>query len=215
MSGDESGRTPARVPPPRPDTESDPMRGGAAVGSLPRRIPQVLALAVVWVLLWGSLTATTLVGGLLVGLVVTLLFPLPLLPERMPVRPVKTLRLASFVLLDLLVSGIRVSAVTLRHGPRASAGIIGLPLYAESDRTATTIAAACALTPGSFVLQIDRRRNRWYVYALGLHRTGAVARVRRDMLTLQMRVVEAMGTDADIRGCRAALDALAVGKDHR
>lgn len=209
------GRTPAGVPAPRPDTESEPMRGAARIGNLRRRIPQVLALALVWILLWGSLGPTTIVGGLLVGLAVTLLFPLPLLPEALPVRPVKMLRLAGFLLLDLFKSGVRVSVVTLRYGPRARAGIVGLPLCAESDRTATTIAAACALSPGSFVLQIDRPRNRWYVYALGLHRPDAVARVRRDMMNLQMRVVEAIGSAADVRGCRAAVDALTAGEEGR
>nr|WP_255426387.1 Na+/H+ antiporter subunit E [Pseudonocardia sp. C8] len=178
-----------------------------------RRVPQVLALALVWVLLWATLTPATIVGGLLVGLLVTALFPLPLLPERLPLRPLKVLRLVGFLLQDLVVSGVRVSMVTLVHGPRARSGIVALPLCTGSDRTVTTLVAACALTPGSFVLQIDRERRRWYVYALGLHRPGAVERVRRDMMTLQRRVVDALGSEADIRSCRDAVAAVAAGRD--
>ena len=207
------GRTPAYVPPPRPDTTSDPMPGGAPVGRLRRRIPQVLALAVVWVLLWGSLSPVAIVGGLLIGAAVTMLFPLPLLPERLPFRPVKVLRLIGFLALDLVISGVRVSMVTLRFGPRAKSGIIGLPLYTASDRVVTTIVAGCALTPGSYALQIDRRRGRWYVYALGLRRAGAVDRVRRDMLNLQMRVIDAIGSDDDVRRCRAAVVDAAESRD--
>ncbi|WP_226358829.1 MULTISPECIES: Na+/H+ antiporter subunit E [unclassified Pseudonocardia] len=208
-------RTPARVPPPVPDTVAEPMGGSARGGSVRRRIPQVLALALVWVLLWGSVSAAAIVGGLLVGLAVTAIFPLPLLPERLPFRPWKLLRLLAFLASDLVVSGIRVSMVTLRHGPRARSGIVGLPLCTGSDRTATTIVAACALSPGSFTLQIDRARRRWYVYALGLHRPGAVERLRRDMMRLQLRVIDAVGSQEDRDRCAAAVAAVAAGDTGR
>ncbi|MEV1291850.1 Na+/H+ antiporter subunit E [Pseudonocardia sp. NPDC049635] len=214
-TSDTTGRTPARVPPPVPDTTAEPMAGSARIGDWRRRVPQVLALAAVWVLLWGSLTPMAIVGGVLVGLLVTVVFPLPVLPERLPVRPVKALRLIGYLMWDLVASGVRVSAVTLMHGPRAKAGILGLPLYSSSDRTTTTIIAACALTPGSYVLQVDRRRGRWYVYALGLHRDGAVERVRREMMNLQLRVVEALGTEDDVRRCREAMEDAAPDRKTR
>ena len=211
MSAAETGgdeRTPTR-----PDTATGPIVGTARVGRWHRRIPQVLALALVWVLLWGSVTPMAVVGGLLIATLVTSLFPLPLLPERLPFRPLKVLRLVTYLAVDLVVSGVRVSIVTLVHGPRAASGIIGLPLCTSSDRTTTTVVAACALTPGSFALQIDRRRGRWYVYALGLHREGAVDRVRRDMMNLQMRVIDAIGSEDDVRRCREAVVAVAEGRD--
>ncbi|MEQ3554767.1 Na+/H+ antiporter subunit E [Pseudonocardia nematodicida] len=213
MSRSAEDHTPAGVPPARPETTTEPMGGGGRIGSWRRRIPQVVTLAVVWVLLWGSLTPMAIIGGLLMGLAVTALFPLPLLPERLPVRPVKLLRLAGFLAADLVVSGIRVSLVTLLHGRRATAGIVGLPLCTGSDRTVTTIIATCALSPGSFTLQVDRQRRRWYVYALGLHRDGAVERVRRDMMNLQMRVIDAIGSEEDVRRCRVAVEEVATGRD--
>ncbi|WP_264199964.1 Na+/H+ antiporter subunit E [Pseudonocardia sp. ICBG601] len=125
------------------------------------------------------------------------------------------LRLLAFLASDLVVSGIRVSMVTLRHGPRARSGIVGLPLCTGSDRTATTIVAACALSPGSFTLQIDRARRRWYVYALALHRPGAVERLRRDMMRLQLRVIDAVGSQEDRDRCAAAVAAVAAGDTGR
>jgi multicomponent Na+:H+ antiporter subunit E len=207
--------TPARVPPPAPDSVAEPTGGSSRGGSVRRRVPQVLALALVWVLLWGSLSPAAIVGGLLVGAAVTAVFPLPLLPEPLPIRPWKLLRLLGFLVSDLVVSGIRVSMVTLRHGPRARSGIVGLPLCTGSDRTATTIVAACALSPGSFTLQIDRARHRWYVYALGLHRPGAVERTRRDMMRLQMRVIDAVGSQEDRDRCAAAVTAEDAGRNDR
>lgn len=202
-----------RVPPERRGTVDDQPGDNTRIGSWTRRVPQVLTLALVWVLLWGSLKPVTIVGGLLVGLLVTVLFPLPLLAERLPFRPLRLLRLVGFLLGDLLVSGGRVSMETVLHGRRARSGIVGLPLCTASDRVVVTIVTGCALTPGSYVLHVDRRRGRWYVYALGLRGEDAVARLRRNMMNLQMRVIDAIGSEADVRRCRAAVADVAEGRD--
>ena len=157
-----------------------------------RRWPQLLWLTVVWVLLWGTVTVKIVVGGVLVAAAVTALFPLPVLP-RLPFRPWPLLRLGGFLLKDLVVSGGQVSWQTLRHGRRARAGIVAVPLLTDVERIVTLIAAAAALTPGSFVLQIDRPGGLLYVYALGLREPGDAERVRRQMARLQERVVRAVG----------------------
>lgn len=156
------------------------------------RWPQVLWLTVVWVLLWGTISVKVVVGGIGVAVAVTALFPLPLL-LRLPLRPWALVRLAGWLLADLVVSGALVAWETVRHGPRARAGIVAVPLRTGSERITTFVAAAAALTPGSFVLQIDRAGGRLYVYALGLRSTADVARVRRQMERLQERVVRAVG----------------------
>lgn len=209
----EEQTAPAPAPAGRPATPPEQADDTDRSGRWRRRIPQVLALAVVWVLLWGSLSPMAIVGGVLIGFLVTVLFPLPLLPERLPFRPWKALRLFTYLAVDLAVSGVRVSMVTLLRGSRARSGIVGLPLCTDSDRAVTIIVAGCALTPGSYVLQVDRRRARWYVYALGLHGEGAVERLRGQMMNLQMRVVEVLGSDEDIRRSREAVVAVAEGRD--
>jgi multicomponent Na+:H+ antiporter subunit E len=170
-----------------------------------RRWPQVLWLTVVHVLLWGTVSVKIVVGGLLVAVVVTALFPLPLLP-RLPVRPWRLLRLLGFLVMDLVVSGAQVAWETLRYGPRARAGIVAVPLLTRSDRVITLIAGALSLAPGSFVLQIDRRgfdagEARWYVYALGLRGPDDADRVRRQVLSLQRKVIGAFGSPGELRDC--------------
>ncbi|MEU7812756.1 Na+/H+ antiporter subunit E [Pseudonocardia sp. NPDC049154] len=157
-----------------------------------RRWPQVLWLTVVWVLLWGTISVKIVVGGILVAAAVTALFPLPLL-ARLPFRPWPLLQLGGWLLADLVVSGALVAWETVRYGPRARAGIVAVPLRTGSERITTLVAAAAALTPGSFVLQIDRAGSRLYVYALGLRGPADIARVRRQMARLQERVVRAVG----------------------
>ena len=170
--------------------------------TLTRRLPQVIGLMLVWIALWGVISPKIVLGGLLVAVAVTVLFPMPLL-DRLPVRPWPLLRLIGFLLVDLVRSGFAVAWETLRHGPRARAGIVAVPMLTRSGRVATMIAGALALAPGSFVLQIDRRRGVWYVYALGLSSPEDAGRIREQVLTLQQRVVAAFGHADEVDLCRA------------
>jgi len=160
--------------------------------TLVRRWPQILWLTVVWILLWGRVSPTIVVGGVLTAVIVTALFPLPL-AARLPMRPWPLLRLVGFLLLDLVRSGWQVAVETLRYGPRSRAGIVAVPLLTDSERIVTVIAGAAALTPGSFVLQIDRPGCLLYVYALGLRSAGDAEKVRRQMRRLQEIVIAAVG----------------------
>ncbi|MBW0105651.1 Na+/H+ antiporter subunit E [Pseudonocardia sp. KRD291] len=165
-----------------------------------RRLPQVLGLTLVWVALWGIFSPKIILGGVLVAVAVTVMFPMPLL-DRLPVRPWPLLRLIGFLLVDLVMSGIVVARQTLWHGPRARAGIIAVPMLTRSGRVATMIAGGLALTPRSFVLQIDRRRGVWYVYALGLASDADIEQVRLQVYTLQRRVIEAFGHRDEVARC--------------
>ena len=51
------------------------------------RLPQLVWLTAVWVLLWGTFSVKSMVGGVLVGVLVITVFLLPLVGERLPVRP--------------------------------------------------------------------------------------------------------------------------------
>lgn len=162
------------------------------------RWPQLAWLTAVWVLLWGTFSAATVLGGVLVAVLVTVLFPLPLVPEKLPVRPVQLLRLAGYLAADLVVSGLNVSWLTLRYGRRTGAGIVAVPLLTGSDRVAAAVANAVSLAPGAFVLQLDHHRGVCFVYAIGIRRGADVARVRRQVLGLQRRVLAALGTRDEI-----------------
>lgn len=176
------------------------------MSTLFRRLPQVLGLTLVWVALWGVPSPKIVLGGLLVAATVTLLFPIPVL-DRLPVRPWPLLRLIGFLLVDLVRSGFAVGWETLRHGPRARAGIVAVPMLTRSGRVATMVAGALSLAPGSFVLQLDRRRGVWYVYALGITTATDVDRVREQVRTLQRRVIAAFGHPDEVARSRADVPA--------
>ena len=158
------------------------------------RLPSVAWLTVVWVLLWGTFTPASIVGGLVVAALVTALFRLSPATDRLPVRPLRLCGLVLFLLWDLAVSGVEVSWQVLRHGPRARGAIMAVPLIASSDQVVTVMANALSLSPGTMALQIDHDHDVWYVYALGPSDNAGVDRARRRVVDMQRRVLSALGS---------------------
>jgi multicomponent Na+:H+ antiporter subunit E len=163
------------------------------------RLPRVVWLVVVWVLLWGTFTPLTVLGGVLVAVAVTLVLPMPPASERLPVRPLRFVGLVGYLVYDLVVSTVEVSWHTLRHGPGARGAIVEAPLHSGSDRVVTVMAAALSLSPGTAVLEIDQERGAWFVYALGPRDAAGVGRARRRIADMQRRVLAAFGSAEDIR----------------
>lgn len=158
------------------------------------RALSVAWLALVWVLLWGTFTLLTVVGGVLVGYLVTAIWRPGPVEHRLPVRPWALLRLAGFLACDLVVSSAQVSWQTLRHGAGSRGAVLELPLLSGSDRVVALMAGAYTLSPGTLVLQIDLRGSRWYIYVIGPRDAAGVEAARRDALGIQRRVLAAFGT---------------------
>jgi multicomponent Na+:H+ antiporter subunit E len=158
------------------------------------RLPFVVWLTLVWVLMWGTFSVASIVGGVVVAVLVTALFRLPLAPDRLPLRPLRLLGLLLYLVYDLVVSGAEVSWQVLRHGPGARGAIMAVPLISSSDLVVTAMANALSLSPGTMALQIDHDNDVWYVYALGPRDRAGVEKARRRVLDMQRRVLAALGT---------------------
>jgi multicomponent Na+:H+ antiporter subunit E len=181
--------------------------GGAVRRGLPQLRPRALEIAwltVVWVLLWGTFTPLSIVGGVLVAIAVLAAFRFPPPGPYLPVRPLRLIGLAGYLAYDMVVSGAEVSWQTLRYGRAARGAVFAMPMLTASDRVATVVANALSLSPGAMVLQIDRDRGLWFVYALGPRDPAAVERSRRRTMDMQRRVIAALGSAEEL----AAADAL-------
>ncbi|MGD9526898.1 Na+/H+ antiporter subunit E [Pseudonocardia sp.] len=154
-------------------------------------------LTAVWVLLWGSVTPVTVLGGIAVAAGVTAVARLPRVVDPLAVRPLRLLMLAGHLLCDLVVSSVEVSWHTLRHGPAARACVLEMPLPTGSDRVTVAIANAMSLAPGTMALDFDLDGRRWYLYVLGPRTPADVERARRRALALQQRVVATL--DPEVR----------------
>jgi multicomponent Na+:H+ antiporter subunit E len=166
------------------------------------KVSAIVWLTVVWVLLWGTFTPLTVVGGVLVAVVVLAVSRQGRSPERLPVRPLRLLGLVGYLVYDLLVSGAEVSWQVLRHGPRARGAIIAVPLLTSSARVVMLMASALSLAPGAMALEIDRDGGVWYVYALGPRGAADIERTWLRTMDMQRRVLAAFGTSEELARTR-------------
>jgi multicomponent Na+:H+ antiporter subunit E len=166
------------------------------------RVLEVLWLTVVWVLLWGTFTPLSIVGGVVVGTLVISAFRFPPAAAHLPFRPLRVLGLLAYLAYDVVASGAEVSWQTLRYGRTARGAVIAVPLLSRSDRVVTVVANALSLSPGAMALQIDHEHGLWFVYALGPRNRDGVERSRRRTLDMQRRVIAALGTPEELAAVR-------------
>jgi multicomponent Na+:H+ antiporter subunit E len=163
-----------------------------------RRWAGVLWLTVVWVLLWGTFTPLTVVGGLLVAVVVMAVSRQGPPSERLAVRPVRLVGLVAYLVYDLVVSGVEVSWQVLRYGPRSCGAIMEVPLLAGSERVVAVLASALSLAPGAMALEIDHENGVWYVYSLGPRTDADVRKAWLRTMDMQRRVLATFGTAGEL-----------------
>jgi multicomponent Na+:H+ antiporter subunit E len=168
---------------------SRPGRRGRLVG--------LTGLIAVWVLLWGSLTWLTVVGGALVAVVVVAVFPLPPVTFAGRVRPGAVLTFTAFFLRDLVVASAQIAWLAVRPGEPPRSAVIAVPLRVPSDLILTLTAEALSLIPGSLIVEADRATGTLFVHVIGVRTADDVEQARRSVVDVEARIVRAIGSDAD------------------
>ena len=162
--------------------------------ALAGRAGLVAWLTVVWVGLWGDLSAANVLGGL--GLAVLLVRGLPLtdIHEAGVVRPLGVLKFAVFFTGDLVRASVQVMRLVLFRRQLRPA-VIAVPVRGASDGLLTLLANAISLTPGTLTLEVDRPLGTLYVHVIdvGDGELG-VERVRADILRVERLAVLALGS---------------------
>jgi multicomponent Na+:H+ antiporter subunit E len=84
--------------------------------------------------------------------------------QRVP----KTMRLAGFFLVELLLSTLRVFWDVVTPGHISRPGIVGVPLNAESDMEILLVANLISLTPGTLSIDLSEDHRTLYVHVMFL-----------------------------------------------
>lgn len=155
--------------------------------------PMVLWLTLVWWVLWGSWTAFSLVTGVLVAVLASVVFPLPPLHVHVRIRPVAVVVLVARFLYDVAVASVQVAWTTLKPPPRLRSAIVKVPLRTESDLVLTATAIMSSLVPGSVVVEAHRPTHTLYLHVLNAAGEDDVETARRTAWAQEERILAAFG----------------------
>ena len=157
---------------------------------------QVIVLALVWVVLWGQVNLVTVVGGVLMGILVTVLFPLPSIGWAGRPHPWALLVLLGHLVKDLAVASFRLAVFAFgRDMP--SPGIVRVDLKADSDLYQVNTAELVSVVPGTIVVDARQRSRILYLHVFDMPKDSTRDEVVADTLALEKRVVRALGSRAE------------------
>lgn len=162
-----------------------------------RQLPLLVALMLLWILLWEEVSWGNAVSGAVLAVVVTRLFYLP--PAELSGRFNAYWALAFVVhfAADLVRSSIHVARIALRPGFVPRNAVIAIDLHTSSDLLLTLAGHALTLIPGSLIVDVDRANTTLYVHVLDAPDDEAIERNRRAILRTEERLVRAMGSRAE------------------
>ncbi|TFB73381.1 Na+/H+ antiporter subunit E [Cryobacterium glaciale] len=175
-----------------------------AVGN---QIPPLIALIVLWMLLWGEFSWLNLLVGIMVGIVVTVAFYLVPVQLSGRVHPLHTVVFFVRLILDIVRASIDVSWLAVKPRLVTSNAILEIRLRTRSDLILTWTAVATSIVPGSIVVDIDRESSILYLHVLNMNSAGDIESFRRRVLDTERRIVRGFGSREDVermRGVRPA-----------
>lgn len=154
-------------------------------------------LILVWMLLWGNVSAANALSGLAVALVITLLLPLPAVPIEGRLHPISLLRLAVLIAYYLALSSAQVAWLAIKPGPPPRSAVLRAHLAIKSDLVLALTVNVLNLIPGGIVLEIDQTRRMIYVHVIDAGSDKSVQRFYRQVADVERLMIASFERDAD------------------
>lgn len=171
----------------------------------------LVLLTVVWVLLDGRLSVFTLVCGLLIAAVITLVFPMPAIVWPGWVHPIGLLRLVAAVTWDLACASVQLAWFALSWKRQPRSGVVAVPLSSDADLYQVATGTILSIVPGSVVVEARWRTRTLYMHIFDMEGDDVPAQ-RQTALRAELRILRAFGTSAEIAHTRQVLDSGAQGQ---
>ncbi|GMA36721.1 Na+/H+ antiporter subunit E [Demequina litorisediminis] len=164
-----------------------------------QQIPLRLSLVVLWVFLWGTFDATTIVSGIVVAALAPLVFYLPPIETSGRLHVGWLLWFVVVLMWDIARSSITVAGQAFGIGYSPKEAIIGVKMRSSSDLILTATAEASSLVPGTLVVDVDRAGGELFIHILCVKDAAHIERARQEVLATEARLIRAVGSAADVR----------------
>lgn len=163
-----------------------------------RRQPRNVALlTALWLVLVGQVNLFSVLGGIALALIVTLVFPLPPIRYRGRLRLGPAIKLGVVLLKDLAVSSFRLAAWAFR--PQApTSGIVRVRLRTDSDLYQVNTAELTSVVPGTIVVDARRSTRVLYLHVFDMTSPGAAESARSSALAVERRVANAFASGKEL-----------------
>ena len=162
----------------------------------------ILMLALIWVILWGNYSLVDAVVGIVLGWLITVTFPLPPIRYHGRLRPIGLVMLAVAVVRDLAVASWRLTLAAFAPRVDFRPAVIRVRLRTSQDLYQVETAEIISIVPGSIVIDARRSSRVLYLHLLDVAELDGVEVARREALDVERRVLESMGSDAEIAAFR-------------
>lgn len=156
---------------------------------------KIVALMIVWILLWGDLSWGNVVSGLALGLLVTFVAPMPTVRAHgYKIRPIALLRLIFVFIWDVIVASTQIAWDIVR-GHKPNGAIIRVQTRAHSDVFLAATSGFTALVPGSIVIDAHRLTGMMYVHVFDAPDAQALQESHDRVLAQEERILRALAPD--------------------
>lgn len=154
----------------------------------------LLVAVAFWCLLWGEVSAKSLLGGLAVALLVRAVFPMPPMGHELMLRPwpfvVFVVRFAA----DVVISALQVAWYAIRPAPQPPGSVIAVQMRSRSDLFLTLTAVLSTLIPGSVVVEAQRSTGTLFLHVIGAGTLEEVEEARRRVHEQELRALRALAS---------------------
>ena len=166
--------------------------------NLRTQLPLLVALVLLWLVLWGHVDLISVLTGVAFSLLVVRVFYLPAVALSGRFNLLRALQFFGWFLRRLTVASFQVAWLAVRPGPLPRNSIVAVPLRTRSDFILTLTAEVNILVPGSIVVEADRRGSVLYLHVIDCDTPQKVEAAVRDALESEQGITLALGSRDDI-----------------
>ncbi|MFC8304862.1 Na+/H+ antiporter subunit E [Specibacter sp. NPDC057265] len=168
-----------------------------------QKLPLFIWLVVVWGALWRDFSVGNLVFGAIIAVAISQVFYLPPVELSGRFNVLRAVLFLPWFLRKVTVASFEVLYWAVVKGPNIRNAVIAVPLRSPSDLLMTSVGHVLSLIPGSLVVEVDRGSSTLYVHAMNVPTPDAAEKVRHDIQYIEARLIEVMGTKAELAAVRA------------
>ena len=124
----------------------------------------LVLLTIVWIMLNGNASLLTVISGLLIAVLISLVFPLPSIEWGGRFRPLGFIKLVVVLLFELASASVRLARHAFSRNPELTSAIIAVRLNSNVDLYQVGTGSMLSVVPGSVVVDARRKTRTLYLH---------------------------------------------------